>query len=96
MNAEPNSQAVRFLSEQMTDAWYSSVDDPTDGLTFPSWDPIKRIDFIFFKGDRLNINDVALHGLPQSKRPRPSNVISDHLALSASFSISELDPQNTY
>ena len=62
LNAEPQSAAMKFLSEKMDDTWlvHGGQEEPEprskdpklrqDSFTFPSDDPKKRIDYIFAHG----------------------------------------------
>ena len=61
LNAEPNDPAITFLLGESEidgiradyeDAFSQSQVPQSDAFTFPAWEPIKRIDFMFLRGAR--------------------------------------------
>ena len=58
-NAEPHEESIRLLSTHWSDA-YAAQYPESDGYTFPTNDPIKRIDY-FFVNKQVN-SDVSMIG----------------------------------
>jgi len=88
MNAEPNDIFIRFLigKEQLNDLSGNMIDAwdylyPNDkGYTFPTYSPIKRIDFVLYRG---LIKPLSASILGQ-QAPRET-MSSDHLPLLVDF-----------
>jgi len=68
-NAEPNYQEIQLIIPDLTDAWDFTNPDSL-GLTSPSDNPEKRIDYIFLSSN-IEINGCVIG----------SDLVSDHLPL---------------
>lgn len=110
MNTEPGSRSMELLLEvapagraSFVDAWvalHPTANEPhasaaERGLSFPTWKPQKRIDFILVKRARraVEVLDVRLMGnttLAPEKRDLHKEVSSDHLGVWALLSLPSL------
>ncbi len=52
MNDEPTGDAYKLISSRLSDAWVASR-EKSDGFSYPADKPIKRIDYVFFRGGEL-------------------------------------------
>jgi endonuclease/exonuclease/phosphatase family metal-dependent hydrolase len=109
MNAEPASSSIELFLKpsanrpSFIDSWLALHPDANDpnapkearGLSFPAWEPQKRIDFILVKQEQraewsVEVRDVHLMGnttLAPEKRDLHREVSSDHLGLCAVLSL---------
>jgi endonuclease/exonuclease/phosphatase family metal-dependent hydrolase len=52
MNDEPSGEAYKLVLSRFSDAWVASG-QKSDGFSYPADKPIKRIDYVFFRGGEL-------------------------------------------
>lgn len=85
LNAEPHEQAIRdLLSEDTgwTDCWASSR--PSEpGFTYPSWGPVRRIDYVLAR----NVDPRHLRMQTAGESSLDGHFASDHLGI-----LTEYDP----
>jgi len=100
-NAEPDSPSLLpLLDAGYSDAWQAATLRPgtpcgraeddraiEQGFTFPSWEPIKRIDFIMSRGAALTPRTLWLHGRCGLGHPQRHRHASDHRAIVVEFEI---------
>ena len=83
-NDLPSSKTVESMKQQFTDV--GGLLDVSGGNTYPTREPVKRIDYIFVSG--ADGNNVG-QNLPGSLRPHSAKVLrcdgSDHLPVIAEF-----------
>ena len=66
-NAEPHEDSIRVLSEHWKDTYATQYPDD-NGYTFPTNDPIKRIDYFFMNDVVKQVNyDVKIIGREPTK-----------------------------
>jgi endonuclease/exonuclease/phosphatase family metal-dependent hydrolase len=85
MNATPNNDALIKLSTAgLTDAW-AQLNPGVNGYTFPSWGPVKRIDYCWAS----NAYSAKLTSVALAATDCATGVVyaSDHVALVAQFDI---------
>lgn len=77
-NDTPESETINKMKEKFEDAWEAA--GKGEGLTYPAHEPVKRIDYIFFKedsGKTLKLNSITVI----------NSDASDHLPVIAEFII---------
>ncbi|GAC1327274.1 MAG: endonuclease/exonuclease/phosphatase family protein [Chloroflexota bacterium] len=89
LNAEPDSLPIRFLAgleaigadqSDFTDCWTAA--HPLDsGYTYASWDPVRRIDYVFGRNVRTDIVRAEVVGRVTSR----SECASDHMGVLIEF-----------
>jgi endonuclease/exonuclease/phosphatase family metal-dependent hydrolase len=67
MNDEPSGEAYKLVLSRFSDAWVASG-QKSDGFSYPADKPIKRIDYVFFRG-----------GLKAKKALTVETLASDHV-----------------
>jgi endonuclease/exonuclease/phosphatase family metal-dependent hydrolase len=59
MNDEPAGEAYKLMSSKFSDAWISSR-AKDDGFTYPADKPMKRIDYVFYRGNDLKVKKATV------------------------------------
>jgi endonuclease/exonuclease/phosphatase family metal-dependent hydrolase len=54
MNDEPTGDAYKLMSSKFSDAWATSRQQ-SDGFSYPADKPVKRIDYVFYRGDGMKV-----------------------------------------
>eukprot|EP01080_Neovahlkampfia_damariscottae_P008579 gene8579-404_t len=60
MNAEPNTKSIQYFKKYYKDSWEVFGKNPKLEFTFPTKNPHKRIDFIFFESETLKLNQFEI------------------------------------
>jgi len=68
MNDEPAGEAYKLMLSKFSDAWVTSR-QKGDGFSYPADKPVKRIDYVFYRGD----------GLKAKKARTIETLASDHV-----------------
>ncbi len=70
-NDEPTGQTYAIMRAALADAWVAGRNASVNGFTFPADEPVKRIDYIFYRGsDRLRIGRAwVVETLASDHRP---------------------------
>ena len=85
LNAEPGELPIRFLGGEtdiggahsdLIDCWTAARPDEA-GFTYASWDPVRRIDYVFAR----NVNAKTLRAEIVGGSPRDGVYPSDHMAV---------------
>ena len=74
-NDEPNGDSYKLMLQHYTDAWTQA--GAGDGLTYPADKSVKRIDYIFFRGEKIRARRAWI----------TQTLASDHLPLVAELEI---------
>jgi endonuclease/exonuclease/phosphatase family metal-dependent hydrolase len=72
MNATPDHEELAPLFEKLRDAWRSGGDP---GFTFPSDEPVRRIDYVFFAGPLAVASARVLDTTASDHRPVVADMI---------------------
>lgn len=59
MNDEPAGEAYKLMSMKFSDAWISSR-AKGEGFTYPADKPIKRIDYVFYRGNDMKVKKASV------------------------------------
>lgn len=78
-NALPPSAEIATVKGRMRDAW--DLRGVGAGLTIPSWNPTRRIDFVFVPRSGIDIDSVLVRPTRQQDGTHPS----DHLPVEAAI-----------
>jgi len=66
-NDEPTGQTYKAMCLALADAWVARRGPTANGFTFPADEPIKRIDYVFYRGfDRLRVERAWVVDTPAS------------------------------
>jgi len=68
MNDEPSGEAYKLMSSRFSDGWITGG-AKSDGFSYPADKPVKRIDYVFYRGD----------GLKAKKARTIETLASDHV-----------------
>ena len=87
-NADPGEQAIAAMKVTFLDAW-AQANGTAPGLTFPSYNPAKRIDYLFVRPPEGVTASIAGASLEFAEPYSGSDRVSDHVGVSTLFSLQQ-------